>query len=437
MNLFSTLDFRLTYGISGNNRISNNQYASTFTNVFYAADGTVQSVGLIPSATANPDLKWETTTSRNLGIDMGFFNDRISANMDIYMNTTEDLLLRTQIPSSSGYTTQFKNVGSTENKGIEFTLTTRNIRSPKLSWTTDFNFAVYKNKVTGLNQEATFSQESFVESIYFSAYYEAFLVKVGEPLGLVYGYVSDGFYGVDDFDFNPANGQYTLKDNVPGFVGMSVKPGDMKFKDLGGPLTDNGSPQITPDDDRTIIGRTQPKFFGGFNNSLNFYNFDLSVFINFSVGNDVLNANKILYTSGYNSNRNLLADMRSYFTYVNNQGEWITTPDELREVNKDAEIWAPERDLPRRIYSWAVEDGSFIRINNVTLGYTIPKAISQRVNIDNLRLFATGYNLYILTNYSGFDPEVNGVRRTPYTPGVDQSSYPKSKSVIAGLNITF
>lgn len=437
LNLFSTLDFRFTYGVAGNNRISNNQYASTFTNVFYAADGTVQSVGLVPNATANPSLKWETTVSRNVGIDLGFFDDRVSANVDLYLNTTKDLLLRTNIPSSSGYTTQFKNVGSTENKGIEITLTTRNVSRKELTWNTDFNIAFFKNKVTGLNKEATFSQESFIESIYWSAYYEAFLVKVGEPLGLIYGYVSDGFYGVDDFNFNPTNGAYTLKPEVPGFIGMSVKPGDIKFKDLGGLLDANGNPQITPDDDRTIIGRTQPKFFGGLNNTLNWRNLDLSVFINFSVGNDILNANKILYTSGYKTNRNLLAVMKNHFTYVNDQGEWVTNPDELREINKDADIWAPERDLPRRVYSWAVEDGSFIRINNVTLGYTLPQAVSRKIKMDNCRIFATGYNLFLITKYSGFDPEVNGIRRTPYTPGVDQSSYPKSKSIIAGLNITF
>lgn len=437
LNLFSTLAFRMTYGVAGNNRISNNQYASTFSNVFYAADGTVQSVGLIPSATANPDLKWETTISRNVGIDFGLFDDRLSTNIDLYMNTTKDLLLRTNIPSSSGYTTQFKNVGSTENKGIEITVTTRNVRKPQFSWNTDFNIAFFKNKVTGLNKEATFSQESFIESIYWSAYYEAFLVKVGEPLGLIYGYVSDGFYGVDDFDYNPQTNQYTLKAGVPGFLGMIMKPGDMKFKDLGGAPDDAGNPVISPDDDRTIIGRTQPKFFGGLNNTLNWKNIDLSVFINFSVGNDILNANKILYSTGYNTNRNLLSVMNGYFTYVNDQGQWVSNPDELRELNKDAKIWAPERDLPRRTYSWAVEDGSFIRINNITLGYTLPSAVSQKLLIDKCRIFATGYNLFLITKYSGFDPEVNAIRRTPYTPGVDQSSYPKSRSIIAGLNITF
>lgn len=437
LNLFSNLKIRLTYGVAGNNRISNNLYASTFKNVFYAADGTVSSVGLIPNATANPDLRWETTISRNLGIDFGFFDNRISANVDIYFNTTKDLLLKTNIPSSSGYTTQFKNVGSTENKGVEVTLTTRNLKKSNFSWNTDFNIAVFKSKVTGLNNEATFSQESFMENIYLSANYEAYLVKVGEPLGLVYGYINDGFYTVDDFDYNSTTKVYTLKPGVPGISGLSPKPGDMKFKDLGGNLDLSGNPIITPSEDRTIIGRTQPKLFGGINNSLSYKNFDMSVFINFSLGNDVLNVNKILYTSGYSTNRNLLAEMRGYFTYVNDQGEYVTDPDALREINQDATMWAPERDLPRRIYSWAVEDGSFIRINNITLGYTLPEKLTKKLKMDHFRVFATAYNTFLITKYSGFDPEVNAVRSTPYTPGVDQSSYPKSRSFIGGLNITF
>lgn len=437
LNVFSNLKVRLTYGVAGNNRISNNQFASTFKNVFYAADGTVSSVGLIPNATANPDLKWETTISRNLGIDVGFFDNRISANVDMYFNTTKDLLLSTNIPSSSGYTKQFKNVGSTENKGVEVTLTTRNIISTDFNWNTDFNIAVFNSKVTGLNQEALFSQESFVSTIYWSANQEAFLVKVGEPIGLIYGFINDGFYTVDDFNYDPVTKVYTVKDGIPRYVGVTQKPGDLKFKDIGGELDSNGNPLITPADDRTIIGKTQPKFFGGLNNSFSYKNFDMSVFVNFSVGNDVLNANKILYTSGYNTNRNLLAVMRGYFTYVNDLGEYVTDPDALRELNKDTKIWAPERELPRRVYSWAVEDGSFLRINNITFGYTLPKTVSQKIKIDNFRIFATGYNLFLLTKYSGFDPEVNGVRSTPYTPGVDQSSYPKSRSFIAGLNIIF
>jgi TonB-linked SusC/RagA family outer membrane protein len=437
LNIFSNLKFRITYGVAGNNRISNNQFASTFSNSVYAADGTVLSVALIPNATANPDLKWESTISRNFGIDASFFESKLTANVDIYFNSTRDLLLRTNIPSSSGYKTQFKNVGSTENKGIELTLTTRNITSPNFNWNTDFNISFFTSKVTGLNKEAKFTEESFLQASGWYTQVEDFMVKVGEPIGLIYGYVNDGFYTVDDFDYDPVEMKYTLKDGVPGYVGFAHKPGDMKFKDLGGADNGDGNPQITPQDDRTIIGRAQPKFFGGLNNNLSYKNFDLSVFINFVYGNDVLNANKILYTSAYSTNRNLLAAIRGYFTYVNDDGQFVTDPDELRDLNRNSTMWAPDRSLPRWTYSWAVEDGSFIRINNITLGYTLPKTISQKLKIDNFRIFATGYNLFIITKYSGFDPEVSARRGTPYTPGVDFSAYPKSKSLIAGLNITF
>jgi len=437
LNIFSNLKIRLTYGVAGNNRISNNLFASTFRNVFYAANGTVSSVALIPNSPANPDLKWESTISRNLGLDIGFLDNKISANIDMYFNTTKDLLLQSTIPSSSGYTTQTKNVGSTENKGVELTLTTRNIMTPNFNWNTDFNIAIYKNKVTGLNKDALFTQDSFISTIYWSANQEAFLVKVGEPLGLIYGFITDGFYTVDDFNYDAETKTYKIKDGVPRYVSVTQKPGDIKFKDLGGELDSNGNPLITTADDRTIIGKSQPKLFGGLNNTFTYKDFDASVFVNFSFGNDVLNSNKILYTSGYSSNRNLLAVMRGYFTYVNDNGKYVTDPDALKELNKDAKIWAPERELPRRVHSWAVEDGSFLRINNITLGYTLPTAVSQKIKIERLRVFATAYNMFLLTNYSGFDPEVNAVRSTPYTPGVDQSSYPKSRSLIGGLNIIF
>jgi TonB-dependent starch-binding outer membrane protein SusC len=434
LNIFSNLKFRLTYGVAGNNRISNNQFASTFSNNFYAADGVSHSVGLVPNATANPDLRWESTTSRNFGIDLGFFNDRVSTNIDMYLNTTKDLLLRTNIPSQSGYPTQFKNVGSTENKGIEITLNTRNISTQKFHWNSDFNIAFFKNVVTGLNKEAMFSEESFIQVSGWYTQVEDYMVKVGEPLGLIYGYVTDGFYTVDDFDYNASTQSYTLKDGVAGFIGFNHMPGDLKFKDLSG---DPDNPMITPEDDRTIIGRAQPKFFGGLNNAFMYGNFDMSVFVNFVYGNDVLNANKILYSSGYSTNRNLLAVMRGHFTYVNDEGVFVTDPDELREINKDAKIWAPDRSLPRWTHSWAVEDGSFLRINNITMGYTLPSALARKLKIDNLRVFATAYNPFIITNYTGFDPEVSTRRGTPYTPGVDFSAYPKSRSFIGGLNLTF
>ncbi|GEO03737.1 SusC/RagA family TonB-linked outer membrane protein [Adhaeribacter aerolatus] len=440
LNIFSDLKLRLSYGVAGNNRIANNRYSSTFTNAFYAADGTSLSVGLIPNSVANPSLKWEATYSRNVGFDFGFFQNRITANVDMYYNDTKDLLLNANIPASSGYTTQFKNVGSTQNKGIETTLTTRNIQTAKFNWTTDFNISFFKSKITGLNKEADFEQESALYPSNYAINIYDYLVKVGEPLGVIYGYVTEGFYGVDDFNYDNATQKYTLKDGIAALSSVdrnTVQPGDIKFKDLGGQLDANGNPTLSDDDDRTILGRTNPKFFGGLNNTFTYKGFDLSVFMNFSVGNKILNANKILFTTASNDYQNVLGIMRDRFRTINDEGQIVTDPDALRELNKDATIWKWQGGLPRWTHSWAVEDGSFLRINNITLGYTLPANFSNKIFMKGLRVYATAYNIYTLTNYSGFDPEVNTLRSSPFTPGVDHSGFPKSFSAIAGFNITF
>jgi hypothetical protein len=394
-------------------------------------------VALIPLGVANPNLKWESTYSRNLGLDLGFFKNRVTATVDLYYNTTKDLLLNAKIPGSSGFTSQFKNVGSTLSKGIETSITTTNIRTKNFNWSTSFNISFFKSIVTGLNKEATFEQQSFLQPSNYAIGINDFIVKVGEPLGLIYGFVTDGFYGVDDFNYDPVTKKYTLKNGIASLNRAATQPGDMRFKDLGGSLDAAGNPQLTDDDDRQIIGTTTPKYFGGFNNNITYKNFDLSVFMNFSVGNDILNANKIVYTTAFNDYQNVLGFMRDRWKTVNAQGVVVTDPNELRELNKDAKLWKWVGGLPRQTHSWAVEDGSFLRVNNISLGYTLPQKLIQKVHMKNVRIYATAYNIYTLTNYSGFDPEVSTLRSSPFTPGVDFSAYPKSFSGIAGFNITF
>ncbi|HEY9342277.1 MAG TPA: TonB-dependent receptor [Hanamia sp.] len=439
LNVFSDLKFRFSYGVAGNNRITNNSYSSTFTNTAYAANGTNLSVALIPNRLANPELKWESTYSKNIGLDVGLFNNRVVANVDLFHNTTEDLLLNANIPSNSGYTTQFKNVGSTLSKGIELTLSTANISKRDFRWTTDFNISFAKTVVTGLNNENGFKQESFLTPSNYAINIIDYLVKVGEPIGMIYGYVTEGFYGVDDFNYAPSTQVYTLKNEIaaPSTLRSTIQPGDIKFKDLGGGKDVNGYADINDDDDRTILGRTAPKFFGGLNNTFSYKGFDLSIFANFSVGNKILNANKIIFTTAYNDYSNVLGISRDRWMTVNSNGEVVTDPDELRNLNKDATMWKWMGGLPRYTHSWAVEDGSFLRINNITLGFTFSKALAQKMHIKSLRVYATAYNIYTFTNYSGFDPEINTRRSSPFTPGVDHSGFPRSFSAIGGLNIIF
>lgn len=440
LDLFSNLKLRVSYGLSGNNRIGNNLFASTFSTTGYAADAGSVSTALQPTAIASPSLKWETTKSFDAGLDMGFLDGRINLVFDYYYNKTEDLLLRARIPGTSGYTTQYKNVGSMRNKGIELTLNTINIDRKKFRWTTDFNISFNRGRILGLNRDELGAQQSYLENSGWAKTIYDYIVQVGKPVGMIYGYITDGFYTAADFEgYDAGTNTWKLRDGVPYIKGdTKITPGDIKFKWIGGQTDERGNPVITPDHDRTIIGNTNPKFIGGLNNTFSYRNFDLGIFVNFSYGNKVLNANKLAYTNTYNSYRNFLGVMRDRFRLINDQGAFVTDLGELAELNKDAKIWRVKAgELPRFAHSWAVEDASFLRINNITLGYTVPRKLAEKCHLQNLRIYATAYNIYTWTSYSGFDPEVSALRSNPLTPGVDYSAYPKSFSMIFGVNITF
>ena len=266
-------------------------------------------------------------------------------------------------------------------------------------------------------------------------------VVVGRPTGTIWGLVADGFYSVDDFQIDPSTNQfvvekgaYVLKDGIANdksVTSLDPRPGVIKYVDQTG----DG---VVDDKDRTALGTANPKFFGGFNQQFTYRNFDLSVFVNFQYGNKVLNANKLEFTSGYTTNSNLLAIMNNRFRNVNAEGQVVTDPNALRELNANATLWTPLTSATSfYVNSWAVEDGSFLRINNVTIGYTFPAIHISKLKISKLRLYATGNNLAVFTNYSGYDPEVNTRRSTPITPGVDYSAYPKSHNYIFGVNVSF
>jgi hypothetical protein len=259
-----------------------------------------------------------------------------------------------------------------------------------------------------------------------------YLVEVGRPLGLMYGFVTEGFYDVDDFNFNAATSTYTLKTDIAsnGVYGIP-QPGMMKWKDL------DGDGQITPDKDRKVIGEANPAFIGGWNNQFSYKNFDASVFVNFVVGNDVYNANKLEWTDGAFPNLNMLDIMKDRFTNINAAGQVVTDPKELAALNANAQIWSPVRVQRWWLHSWAIEDGSYLRFNNVTLGYTLPKSLTERAKIASLRIYGTVNNLATITNYSGFDPDVTARRSDPLTPGVDFAAYPRSRTIVFGVNLTF
>jgi TonB-dependent starch-binding outer membrane protein SusC len=432
IGVMSEFKLRASYGASGNNRIGNFLYLSLFEPGGYYSLNEQNVVGYVPSSLANSNLKWEGIVSRNIGLDAGILNNKIQLSVDYYNNSSVDLLLDRIVPATSGYTTQIQNVGETSNKGIEIQLGATPINRGSFTWTSNFNISFNKNKIETLGPDLV----SFLQPSGWAGNNQPadFIVEVGQSVGTVWGLQTDGFYQIEDFDYDAVAQTYTLKEGVAtnqGITSVAPQPGFIKFRDLTG----DG---LVTDDDRTIIGNTSPKFFGGWNNQFSYKNFDLSVFVNFQYGNDVVNANKLEFTSGYTVSSNLLSQMSNRWRNVNDEGVVVKEPEALAALNANATLWSPLTTASSfYTHSWAIEDGSFIRLNNITLGYSLPEALVNKIRIKKLRVYATANNLAVFTNYSGYDPEVNTRRNSRLTPGVDFSAYPRSRAFIGGLNLTF
>ncbi len=434
------LKIRGSIGTSGNNRIDNDLYRTMYgtSTSSYAFESAV-TPGLAPLSLSNPRLKWETTIARNLGLDMSFLDNRINATLDVYRNNTKDLLLNVKIPTTTGYTDQIQNVGQTLNTGVELQINATVLAKKKFNWNISFNIATNRNQIVSLGTDPSGNplksylvQSGWVNSL------QDFMVEVGKPIGQFYGYLSDGYYAVDDFDYNPSTKKYTLKPNVPNDGAMALgnkdpQPGDLKLKKL----TNDKNMNITQAD-RTVLGNAQPKFFGGINQQFFWNGFDMSIFLNFSYGNKVYNANKIEFTTQYQyKDNNLLEFMKDSWKWYDDNGVKVTDPAALKELNKDTKYWsAPGGNY--FLHSFGIEDGSFLRISNVTLGYSLPEKMLKRTKVfSRLRVYATVNNLYTFTRYSGYDPEANTRRSNPLTPSVDYAAYPRSRFMLAGLNASF
>ena len=319
------------------------------------------------------------------------------------------------------------NAGETKNVGIDLTINTVNIATKDFNWNTSVTFSHYKNKV-----EALTGEEVQLYEANFGYNQSTHRIAVGEPLGQFYGYVTEGLYQVDDFNYDASTQTYTLKPGVAASRN-DVQPGDWKFKDLD----KNGS---IDEDDKTVIGNATPTFYGGINNTFSYKNFDLSIFLTYSYGNEVLNATKLVTTKVGRENYNSLEVMNSSNRWmtVNDRGELVTDPTELAALNAGKTIasYRDNEEGDKYIHSWGVEDASYLKLTNVTLGYTFPKQLIAKIGLSKLRIYATGYNLLTWTPYTGFDPEVSNMR-SPLTPGVDFGAYPRSRSFIFGINAAF
>ena len=462
----SNLKLRLSYGTAGNNRIGSSMYETTYkpySGSKYYGTGGIQNghYTLNNSQLANPNLKWETTITRNIGLDFGFFNERLFGSIDYYSNNVKDLLIDMPI-TSIGYTSTQMNLGETSNKGVEITLNGVIFNHKDYSLNDNFNISFNKINVEKLAKGLDYINAN---SGAFSSDLRGrddYRVLIGQPLGLVWGFKYDGVYGVDDFqtyvDENgktqfllDSSGKFQLKegvvDNTYTTAGSKggLRPGALKLKDL------DGDGKITEDRDRTIIGKTQPKFSGGFGLNGTYKWFDLSANFTFVVGNDVYNMDKLVSYQYYrNSWSALRQEMSSVATggkawsYLDQQtGAIITDYETLKEMNKNATLWsaATMSDNNPVPHSYFIEDGSYLRLQNLTLGFTFPKQWTNRFACKQLRIYGTLNNVFCLTHYTGYDPEVNSAIRNSktngLTPGADYSAYPKSFSWTVGVNVTF
>ena len=409
LNIFDNFKLRASYGVTGNNQIP--AYSAigllkpgnyVFNDVFYS--------GKVPSNVSNPDLKWETTAQYNLGVDLGFFKNRLTITAEAYYKETTDLLLEVQLPLSSGFETALKNIGSFSNQGFELTINSVNIDNRDFKWRSDFTFSFNRNKVLNLGDKSEFY---FDANIFPSKFNNEILIRVGQSTGIYYGYIEDQII----------NNQ-TEAANSPRQVGVGIPDinnnGQVKIYDVNGDGLINSF-------DKVPIANTTPEFIGGFNNEFTYKNFDFSFFLRFSYGNDVINGNIGNLDKVNIGNWNTLKSMsdNSYNAAFNPTGTF-------HGENSNG-VYS---SLFRSAY---VEDGSFLKCDFITLGYTMPKSVVESLNANKFRLFARINNPFMLTRYSWFDPEVNSIGGTAgkVGGGVDLGSYPRNTSVTLGLSLNF
>ncbi len=396
LTFLSDLKMRASIGTTGNNEGLGNDFPSLATYGTGSNYGTL--AGIAPQSLSYADLSWESTVQTNLGIDVSFLNDRITFTGEVYQKNTNDLIFKLELPYSSGFGRTFgANVGKLENKGLELALTTRNLVGA-FTWTTDFNLSMNRNKIAYLPLTKADDPRSadFPEGLpnEYNSLGPQSIFRVGQPVGSFFGYRH---------------------------LGINPETGDYIFEDL------NGDGVITTDD-RQILGNALPRHTGGFTNSFGFKGLDVSVFLQWSYGNKV-----------YNQTRAVLERMSSFNnsnTHVLNR--W--TP-ENRDTDVPKAMWndpAPIGSQPNGIYSQRfIEDGSFLRVKNVTLGYNLPNSLLSRAKIRSVRVYASAVNLFTFTNYTGYDPETQNQQFKNSQLGVDYITQPQPRTFMTGINIGF
>ena len=473
----SQLKLRAAIGLVGNNNIANDMWRILYSinsnggpgfgeqtqygEKYYGNNGGAKF--------SNEEIKWETTITRNLAADISLFNGRVTITPEVYWNTTRDLLYDSYLDSTLGYTSQQQNIGQVTNKGIEFSISGDILQGKDYVLSANINFGLNKKKIDKLNGT---DDVLWYQNGSWKSSYNDYCLKVGDEVGLIYGFVYDGLYQFDEFYFDPLNNYQavpwgssaadngTSSDRAPredGYVtvindisgssnsGIATLPGKIKFKDL------DGDGRIT-ENDRTVIGNTNPKIQGGFGLSGQWKDFDFTANFTYMLDFDINNATAYtLSASEGNKNNfyNVLKDFRNGWQYNDIDGSITGTKGDIlykiyyvddcvnlyKNANQGRDLWNPTDVTKKITHSYFIEDGSFLRCSDITLGYTLPKNLTQKIGLSKARFYVSASNLFILTGYSGYDPEVD--IQTGLTCGMDYNRYPRARSFVFGTNITF
>lgn len=439
---------RVGWGQTGNSNIGGYKWGAAMS-VMQSGLGT----SYRPANIKNPDVQWETQEQINIGLDLGFFNNRLAFTIDWYKKMSKDMLMQLNLPSimgtlgnaSSSLSAPYGNFGDIENTGVEFTINAKPVQTKDFSWDTDLNISINKNKLKSLaGSTALVGYGQWTDVVSRSA--------EGEPLYQFYGYDVEGVY--KDFQdilnspVNILNKNNPFIKNEDGTYSWSTDPtkysrsntvfvGDLKFKDVNG----DG---VIDESDKTNIGNPMPKWTFGWNNTFRYKNLDLSIFVNGSVGNKVGNYTKMKVSHMNSVWQNQMADVNDRAILGSKSGNtaayWTNNIEDVYVVNPGTMIPRASINDPNDNDAWSsryIEDGSYLRLKSLTLGYTFDKKLIQKIGLTNLRMTLNASNLFTITNYTGYDPEVGVSTTSANVYGLDNGRYPSPTSFTFGMNLSF
>ena len=411
----SNIKIRTSFGVTGNQAIPAYESLGILKNSKITIDGANSVDGIYPDRIENRNLKWETTDQYNAGIDLGLFGNRFQLTVDAYYKKTRDLLLEMSTPKYSGFSSYWSNIGSIENKGLEFTLNTVNIDKRSFKWNSALNIALNRSKVLDLGPDSR--MELSGEKLNVTG--TIGLLQVGKPIGLFYGYKVEGIWQSTE-EIQASGIQTQLGTSVGG-----LKPGYRKYEDVN-------NDHVIDDSDKQIIGYGEPLFTGGFLNTFQYKDFELSLNLQFSVGGDIFNVNRVMLENGDKSINQSWRVKDRFRPSFGSPGDEVYDPGQISATIKRADT-----DVQRVPSSDYIEDGSFLRISDITLGYNFRNLTKSRRM--NLKVYLSAKNLHVFSGYLGYDPEVNTAQGgyASLLPGIDLDAYPKSATYSIGCSLSF